>query len=140
MSAPRTPPSNDGRRIVICDYNQLLQSVTGLLRMSGYAVFQAYDGRAAQELCLQLPHIELLVLNTFGTGIDLGDLIRGVRQHHPDLPVLHIGNSVPDSVPPDVPTLPEDFTSVGLLDAVASSWTVPRTYRSKPFLRTATAK
>ena len=120
MPAPRTPPSNDGRRIVICDYNQLLQSVTGLLRMSGYAVFQAYDGRAAQELCLQLPDIELLVLNTFGTGIDLGDLIRGVRQHHPDLPVLHIGNSVPDSVPPDVPTLPEDFTSVGLLDAVAT--------------------
>ena len=120
MPAPRTPPSNDGRRIVICDYNQLLQSVTGLLRMSGYAVFQAYDGRAAQELCLQLPDIELLVLNTLGTGIDLGDLIRGVRQHHPDLPVLHIGNSVPDAVPPDVPTLPEDFTSVGLLDAVAT--------------------
>ena len=120
MPAPRSPPSNDGRRIVICDYNQLLQSVTGLLRMSGYAVFQAYDGQAAQELCVQLPNIELLVLNTFGTGIDLGELIRGVREHHPGLPVLHIGNSVPDSVPSDVPTLAEDFTSVELLDAVAT--------------------
>lgn len=120
MSAPQPPPSNDGRRIVICDYNQLLQSVTGLLRMSGYTVFQAYDGRAAQELCLQLPDIELLVLNTFGTGIDVGELIRGVRQDRPDLPVLHIGNSVPDSLPPDVPTLAEDFSSVGLLDAVAT--------------------
>ena len=37
-------------RIIICDYNALLNSVTGLLRMSGYAVFQAYDGLAAEEL------------------------------------------------------------------------------------------
>ena len=105
---------------MICDYNQLLQSVTGLLRMSGYIVFQAYDGRAAQELCRQLPNIDLLVLNTHGTGIDIGELIAGVRQHCPDMPVLHIGNSVPDSVPSDVPTLAEDFTSVELLDAVAT--------------------
>ena len=120
MSAPRSYPSSDGRRIVICDYNQLLQSVTGLLRMSGYAVFQAYDGLAAQELCLQLPSIDLLVLNTYGTGIDTGELVRRVRQDRRDFPVLHIGNSVPDSMPPDVPTLAEDFTSVGLLDAVAT--------------------
>ena len=86
--------------------------------MSGYRVFQAYDGLAAEELCLLLPDIDLLVLNTFGTGIDLGELIRVVRQHRADLPVLHIGNSVPDSLPPDVPTLAEDFTSVQLLDAV----------------------
>ena len=118
MPGPRFPPANDGRRIVICDYNQLLQSVTGLLRMSGYAVFQAYDGRAAVELCMQLPDIDLLVLNTLGTGIDLGTLIREVREQSPDLPVLHIGNSTPESLPDNVPTLPEDFTSVGLLHAV----------------------
>ena len=118
MSAPRTPPSKDGGRIVISDYNQLLQSVTGLLRMSGYTVFQAYDGLAAEELCVQLEDIELLVLNTFGTGIDVGELIRVVRQRRPNLPVLHIGNSVPDSLPPDVPTLAEDFTADSLLLAV----------------------
>ena len=43
MPAPRTPPLNEGRRIIICDYHALLLSVTGLLRMSGYRVFQAYD-------------------------------------------------------------------------------------------------
>ena len=118
MPAPRFPPATHGRRIVICDYNQLLQSVTGLLRMSGYAVFQAYDGNAAVELCVQLPHIRLLVLNTLGTGIDLRSLIGKVREQSPDLPVLHIGNSIPDGLPADVPTLPEDFTSVGLLQAV----------------------
>lgn len=120
MPAPRTPLANAGQRIVICDYNQLLQSVTGLLRMSGYAVFQAYDGRAAVELCIQLPDIRLLVLNTLGTGIDLRTLIREVRVRNPDLPVLHIGNSIPDSLPADVPTLPEDFTSAILLQAVGA--------------------
>ena len=105
---------------MICDYNQLLQSVTGLLRMSGYTVFQAYDGLAAQELCVQLEDIELLVLNTFGTGIDVGELIEVVRRRRHNLPVLHIGNSVPDSLPPDVPTLAEDFTADSLLLAVAA--------------------
>ncbi|HSJ75643.1 MAG TPA: hypothetical protein VK899_05580 [Gemmatimonadales bacterium] len=118
MPTPRTLPSQNGGRIVICDYNQLLQSVTGLLRMSGYAVFQAYDGQAATELCGQLEDIELLVLNTFGTGIDLGELIRDVRERRADMPVLHIGNSVPESMPPDVPTLAEDFTAEALLLAV----------------------
>jgi DNA-binding NtrC family response regulator len=115
---PQRPASSRGRRIVICDYNQLLQSVTGLLRMSGYAVFQAYDGRAARELCAGLDGIELLVLNTFGTGIDPGDLIHEVRQERPGLPVLHIGNTVPASLPPDVPTLAEDFTADSLLLSV----------------------
>ena len=86
--------------------------------MSGYIVFQAYDGRAATELCGQLDDIELLVLNTFGTGIDLGELIRDVRERRADMPVLHIGNSVPEGVPPDVPTLAEDFTPETLLLAV----------------------
>jgi CheY-like chemotaxis protein len=44
MLADRLVPSTKGRRIVICDYNALLLSVTGLLRMSSYSVFQAHDG------------------------------------------------------------------------------------------------
>ena len=117
MSVPplSSPP---GSRIVICDYNQLLQSVTGLLRMSGYAVFQAYNGPAAEELCNLLPEIRLLVLNTFGTGVDLNELVRRVRKTQPDLPVLHIGNRTPPGLPADVVTLPEDFDSTALLTAV----------------------
>lgn len=120
MPEPRVLPDHTGRRIVICDYNQLLQSVTGLLRMSDFAVFQAYDGRAAEELCIELPNIELLVLNTMGSGFDLGDLVRKVREHRADLPVLHIGNSVPEGLPADVPTLGEDFSADSLLLAVNS--------------------
>jgi hypothetical protein len=113
-------PSLEGRRIVICDYNALLLSVTGLLRMSGYCVFQAHDAQAADELCRELPSIELLVLNTFGTGTDTPSLIRTVRALHPGLPVLHIGKSVPSGLPADVPTLPESFTAEELLRTVGA--------------------
>jgi response regulator RpfG family c-di-GMP phosphodiesterase len=107
-----------GRRIVICDYNALLISVTGLLRMSGYCVFQAYDAAAARELCSELPNIELLILNTTGTGTDTPSLVRSIRGVHPKLSVLHIGTSVLDGMPADVPTLAESFTADQLLAAV----------------------
>jgi CheY-like chemotaxis protein len=120
MLAQRPVPSTEGRRIVICDYNALLLSVTGLLRMSGYAVFQAHDGWAAQELCVLLPDIDLLVLNTYGTGIDVGELCRTVRTTKHALPILHIGSSTPAGLPADVPTLAEDFNADGLLSAVGA--------------------
>ena len=116
----RPVASTEGRRIVICDYNALLLSVTGLLRMSGYAVFQAHDGWAAQELCILLPEIELLVLNTYGTGIDVGQLCRNVRSSKQGLPILHIGSSTPAGLPDDVPTLSEDFDADSLLLAVSA--------------------
>jgi CheY-like chemotaxis protein len=116
----RLVASTEGRRIVICDYNALLLSVTGLLRMSGYAVFQAHDGWAAQELCILLPKIDLLVLNTYGTGIDVGELCRNVRSSKRGLPILHIGSSTPAGLPDDVPTLSEDFDADSLLLAVSA--------------------
>ena len=119
MSANRFSRSNEGRRIIICDYNSLLQSVTGLLRMSGYTVFQAYDADAVSELCTQLPGIELLILNTTGTGTDSVGLVRHVRIDHPGMAVLHIGDAELDGMPEDVPTLGESFTSAVLLEAVA---------------------
>jgi len=118
MLVQRLPPSNEGQRIVICDYNALLQSVTGLLRMSGYSVFQAHDGYAAQELCLSLPDIKLLVVNTYGTGLEVGELCRNVRAAKPGFPVLHIGSSIPGTLPIDVPTLAEVFTAARLLTTV----------------------
>ena len=118
MSLPARPHDTDGRRIVICDYNALLLSVTGLLRMSGFVVFQAYDARAAVELCAELPNIELLILNTTGTGTDSPTLVRKIREKHPNLPALHIGPSALPGMPANVPTLDESFTAEELLAAV----------------------
>jgi hypothetical protein len=119
MSSQRPVPSSEGRRIVICDYNALLLSVTGLLRMSNYCVFQAHDGLAAEELCSRMPEISLLVLNTYGTGIDVGGLVSRVRLASPEIQVLHIGSTIPDGMPADVPTIPEVFTPEFLLNTVS---------------------
>ena len=88
--------------------------------MSGYAVFQAHDGWAAQELCILLPDIDLLVLNTYGTGIDIGELCSNVRGSKRGLPILHIGSTIPDGRPADVPTLAEDFNADTLLLTVGA--------------------
>lgn len=117
MAPPLTPAIGAGR-VVICDYNALLLSVTGLLRMTGYQVFQAYDGQAAIELCLQLPNISLLVLNTYGTGVDTPTLVRDVRTNTPGLPVLHIGKAPIPGMPTNVVNLQESFTSDQLLSVV----------------------
>jgi response regulator RpfG family c-di-GMP phosphodiesterase len=105
--------------VVICDYNSLLQSVSGLLRMSGYAVFQAYNGEAAEELCADLHGIGLLIINTEGTGMDTPALVRSIRKLHRDLPVLHIGRSPLPGMPSDVLHLAESFTADQLLAAVS---------------------
>ena len=118
MLPAKHPLDYEGRRIVICDYNALLLSVTGLLRMSGFVVFQAYDARAALELCAELPNIELLILNTTGTGTDSPTLVREIREKHPHLPALHIGPTELKGMPENVPTLGESFTAEELLAAV----------------------
>jgi len=115
---PRTP--RGAKRVVVCDYNTLLQSVTALLRMSGYAVFQAYDGEAASDICRYMPDIDLLVLNTEGTGLDTPQLVEGVRRVHPGLPVLHIGARPIPGMPADVENLLDTFGVNELLDKVRS--------------------
>jgi len=119
VSAPPRIPRG-AKRVVVCDYNTLLQSVTALLRMSGYAVFQAYDGEAASDICRYMPDIDLLVLNTEGTGLDTPQLVEGVRRVHPGLPVLHIGARPIPGMPADVEDLLDTFGVNELLDKVRS--------------------
>jgi hypothetical protein len=88
--------------------------------MSGYAVFQAYDGLAAEELCKYMPEIDLLVLNTEGTGVDTPGLVYSIRRAHPGLPVLHIGKAPIPGMPDDVVNLPDSFGIEQLLAAVRS--------------------
>ena len=117
MSSPPATPRG-AIRVVICDYNTTLQSITGLLRMSGYAVYQAYDAEAAMELCQFFPTVDLLVINTDGTGMDTPSLVDTVRRFHPRLPVLHIGKSPIPGMPSDVMHLAESFNAEQLLETV----------------------
>ena len=88
--------------------------------MSGYAVFQAYDGEAASDLCRYMPEIDLLVLNTEGSGVNTPHLVEAVRRAHPGLPVLHIGARPIPGMPADVENLPDTFGVDELLDTVRS--------------------
>jgi DNA-binding NtrC family response regulator len=127
MSSPRPLRPRGAPRIVICDSDTLLRSVTGVLRVSGYDVFQAHDGHAAEELCA-LPNVRLLVVNAYRTGIRIGELGRWIRGARPGLPILHIGSSLPDSLPAYVSTLPEVFTPERLLltvEGLIEAWRKP---------------
>ncbi len=77
-----------------------------------------------RELCQELPNIELLVLNTSGTGSHTPTLVRDVRLSHPDLAVLHIGPSDLKGLPANVPSIAESFTAEELLKAARapSGW------------------
>ena len=88
--------------------------------MGNYCVFQAHDGLAAEELCGRMPKIALLVLNTYGTGIDVGGLVQRVRLASPEIQVLHIGSTIPDGLPDDVLTISEVFTPEFLLNTVST--------------------
>jgi hypothetical protein len=87
--------------------------------MSGYYVFQAYDGQAAEELCTILPAVSLLVLNTEGTGMDTPALVHRFRDRKPGLAILHIGTAPIPGMPDDVISLEEKFSASKLLDTVA---------------------
>ena len=115
MPEDQSLPKEGGYRIIVCDYTTLMQSVCGVLRMAGYRVFQGYDALAVEELCVQLPEIDLLILDTFGAGPDASGLTRRVRSRRPDLPILHIAKQTPTGLPTDVLTLAEDFTATSLL-------------------------
>lgn len=119
MSSRRSAPEISGQRIVVLDSNPILVSVTGVLRMSGYCVFSAYDGQAAQELCCSLPAISLLVLNTHVDGMDEAVLFRAIRARCLHLPILHVDTHRGPLIPEDIPTLTEPFTGEALLEAVA---------------------
>jgi DNA-binding response OmpR family regulator len=116
-----TPRRHRPWRIIVTDDNpELLAQIVTTLRDAGHCVFSAYDGDSACELALLIPDLQLLITNTrLGTQL-ARDLIRRVRQEKPELPILHIGESVldPDDLLHDVPSLREPFTPDQLLAAV----------------------
>jgi CheY-like chemotaxis protein len=111
-----------GPYIIVADEDpQLLDAMVRTLRDVGCCVFQAYNGRAAYDLALQLKTVDLLITNTRMPGLQGPELIRYVREQLPALPILYIKNqgqpAGPD-LPSDVPILAEPFTSRQLVDAV----------------------
>lgn len=105
-------------RVVVTDDDpRLVLSIVHTLRAAGHCVFAAYDGESACELALELPSLDLLITNTRIGTTSGRELIRQVRREKPGLPVLHIGEPLPnhDGLLDDVPSLSEPFTGNELL-------------------------
>jgi DNA-binding response OmpR family regulator len=90
------------------------------LRDAGHCVFAAYDGESACELALLIPELDLLVTNTRWGVVTNRELIKAVRTKRPEVPILHIGDPMPnpDGLLDDVPTLRQPFTADQLLAKV----------------------
>jgi hypothetical protein len=71
-------------------------------------------------LALLIPDLDLLVTNTRWGTVSNRELIRLVRSQKPGLPILHIGEPIPnpDGLLEDVPALGEPFTAGQLLGKV----------------------
>jgi DNA-binding response OmpR family regulator len=108
-------------RIVVTDDDPvLLTRVVTTLRDAGYCVFAAYDADSAFELSLLIPDLQLLITNTRLGTESARELIRQVRREKPGLPILHVGDPLPDpeGLLQDVPSLHEPFSAGELLAAV----------------------
>lgn len=108
-------------RIVAADDDpMLLALVVTTLRDAGHCVFAAYNAESACELALELNDVDLLITNTRLGTVSARELVRAVRQKKPDLPILHLGEPLPnpDGLLDDVPNVPEPFTAETLLAAV----------------------
>ena len=117
MTAPHSPT---WRIVVTDDDPNLMAFLVETLRDAGHCVFAAYDGRSACELALLIPDLALLVTNTRWGAVTNRELIKQVRSKRPELPILHIGEPMPnpDGLLDDVPALPPPFSAEQLLAKV----------------------
>jgi DNA-binding response OmpR family regulator len=116
---PYEPPAA-WRLVVTDDDPQLMTFLVSTLRSAGHCVFAAYDGNSACELALLIPDLDLLITNTRWGSTTNRDLIKSVRHKRPGLPILHIGEPMPnpDRLLDNVPALREPFTANQLLEKV----------------------
>ena len=108
-----------GPRIVAChDDRAVLGLVTRTLRAANCRVFEAFDGLACYELALEIPALQLLVVNSHLGAMDGPTLIEHIRRELPHIAVLHLGPDPERRLPADLPTLAEPFSAEQLLEAV----------------------
>jgi DNA-binding response OmpR family regulator len=120
MAVPSPGPPRPWRIVATDDDPRLLALVVTTLRNAGHCVFAAYDADSACEIALLIPDLQLLITNTRLGTTSSRELIRLVRQEKPELPILQLGEPLPELDSPllDVPTLREPFTPEQLLAAV----------------------
>jgi DNA-binding response OmpR family regulator len=115
------------RYIVVADEDRtVVNFVIETLLGDGHAVFQAYDGASAIQLAVGLKVCDLVISNARVGGITGPELIDGLRDHLPSLPIIYLANrdrtgpEVEERLPTDVRVLQEPFTADELRGVVDS--------------------
>jgi DNA-binding response OmpR family regulator len=111
------------RILVVDDELMVTRLIERALRDEGYEVTAVSDGERGLEAAIRAnPAFDLVVTNTWMSGLSGGELIVRLRQHFPSIPILHIDDVARHKTPreshPDIPTLYKPFCIAALRDAV----------------------
>jgi CheY-like chemotaxis protein len=89
-------PSSDGKRtpqvLVVDDAKEIRETITIILRASGYGVFEANDGLAAQAILMN-QHLALVICDLEMPIGDGWELLKYCHAHCPNIPVMIMSGS-----------------------------------------------
>jgi EAL domain-containing protein (putative c-di-GMP-specific phosphodiesterase class I) len=87
-SGPSSNPNTERPRVLVADdENELLRGYLRLLGRSGYTLDAASDGESALEL-IRKHDYDVVLSDISMPGLDGISLLKKIREHHPDLPVI----------------------------------------------------
>jgi len=87
IAPPQPQPEPRPRVLIVDDDPQMLRVYERILRAAGFALERAADGRAAAE-AVRRGHFDVIVSDIDMPGLDGIGLLRAVREHDLDLPVV----------------------------------------------------
>ena len=116
-------PTDGGRVLVVEDDASLRMVTERILQRAGYDVESATDGAAALDrLSAHGPRVDLVLTDAVMPGMLGIDLVREIRQHHPDVPVVMMSGHLPRTLDPSadmtqqpIALLSKPFTAADLL-------------------------
>jgi CheY-like chemotaxis protein len=96
-----------------------------VLEEQGHRVFQAQDGDTALSVLQEYgPELDLVLSDVIVPGIGTAELVRHVRDHRPELPLVYMSGYSRDEIvergliDPDRPFLQKPFTAAELSEVV----------------------
>ncbi|HBI14232.1 MAG TPA: hybrid sensor histidine kinase/response regulator [Desulfobulbaceae bacterium] len=107
--------------LLVEDDETVLDLVSTTLKISGYTVIEAHNGREALKICEEKGHdIKLLITDVIMPGLDGSELAQSIKAIHPNIRVLFISGYADSAIvqhgvlQPGMAFLQKPFTSFGL--------------------------
>jgi PAS domain S-box-containing protein len=110
-----------GTALVVDDEDLVRASTADMLTELGYAVVEANSGEDALRVIDAGVHVNVLITDHLMPGMSGVDLVRAVRQRHPDMPALIVsGYAEVEDLAPDLPRLTKPFRQTDLAASIES--------------------